>query len=177
MSYHRPDEVRAARVATALETLGFSVWRDREIPPSANWADAIGSAIDDAVAVVALWSHTSVKSQWVLKEARRGERQGKLVPARIDDIEPPFEFDHIQAADLVDWDGSTAAVGFAGLADAVRALVQNPPPPPLRTPPPPPPAAACRGGSVGRGRRRFVGSTGLVPRRPRPIHTGEPPRP
>jgi adenylate cyclase len=32
VSYARPDEPQAKRVADALRNLGFSVWRDDELP-------------------------------------------------------------------------------------------------------------------------------------------------
>lgn len=134
LSYARGDESRARLVAEALKRDGLDVWWDRHIPPSETWADVIESAIDESSVVVVLWTEESVASQWVRKEARRGEGGGKLVPARLDDIEPPFEFDHIQAADLVGWEGDPASEGFRQLVDAARRLMENPPPRPKPLP-------------------------------------------
>ncbi len=130
LSYERQDESRARLVATALEKMGFSVWWDRKILAGKTWSEVIEAAIHNSSVVVALWTHASVKSRWVLKEARRGQREGKLVPARLDEVEPPFEFDDIQAQDLVGWEGDASTESFAQLLEAVRGLIDDPPPPP-----------------------------------------------
>ena len=59
--------------------------------------------LDAAPVVVAVWSKPSVKSRYVRSEANRASKRNALIPVRIDVVEPPFGFEHIQSADLVDW--------------------------------------------------------------------------
>lgn len=53
--------------------------------------------------MLAVWSTESVRSEFVRTEASRARRRRALVPVRIDDIEPPVEFERVPAADLMDW--------------------------------------------------------------------------
>ena len=41
ISYARTDEVRAERIAQALRTTGYQVWRDDELPAHRAYADVI----------------------------------------------------------------------------------------------------------------------------------------
>jgi len=64
-----------------------------------------------------------------------GKRRKILVPIRVDDVDLPLAFRHIQAADLTDWKGDR---GHEGLESVVRSvaglLVGAPVPPPQRRP-------------------------------------------
>jgi adenylate cyclase len=63
VSYARPDEPQAKRVAEALREVGFTVWRDDELPAHRAYADVIQERLSASKAVVALWSSEAVKSQ------------------------------------------------------------------------------------------------------------------
>ncbi|MFV1988180.1 MAG: toll/interleukin-1 receptor domain-containing protein [Gemmatimonadota bacterium] len=126
LSYARQDQDRARVVAERLETAGLSVWWDSEIPPGKTWADVVAEALRAARCVVSLWSHASVESIWVQKEARFGEKEGILVPALIDNVEPPFEFEHIQAAKLFGWDGSDPEESFSRLLHGIEMVAGAP---------------------------------------------------
>ena len=41
ISYARPDEAQAKRVAEALQQLGYRVWRDDELPAHRAYAEVI----------------------------------------------------------------------------------------------------------------------------------------
>ena len=64
--------------------------------------------------VVVLWSAESVQSQWVLYEARHGQRAGKLIQALLEPLQPPAEF-----ASLA---GSCVSPGLPPPTTAVRVI-------------------------------------------------------
>jgi hypothetical protein len=70
--------------------------------------------------VIAIWSKASVAAPWVKEEATVGKNRGVLVPAKIDEVDPPLGFMMIQAADLVDWDGDRGDPRWAYFLDALR---------------------------------------------------------
>ena len=128
ISYASRDRAIAERLSTALASEGWTVWWDRTIPPGKSFAKMIEDALDAARCVVVLWSSASRESDWVQNEARHGHRLGALIPALIEDVQPPFEFQHIQAAALMDWDGGTSHPGYRQLVSAIADIAAAPPP-------------------------------------------------
>jgi len=100
LSYDHEDAACAAPIAAALEDAGHSVWWDRQIYGGAEYNSEIESAVEQADAVVVLWSERSVKSAWVRDEAAEGRDRSKLVPAIIDSVKPPMGFRQYQTIDL-----------------------------------------------------------------------------
>jgi adenylate cyclase len=127
VSYARPDEPFAGRVADALREEGYRVWRDDELPAHRVYADVIEERLKGAKAVVVLWSAEAAKSQWVRAEADSARGAGTLIQATLDGTIPPMPFNQIQCADLKDWEGSTEASGWRKLAASVAALAGGPP--------------------------------------------------
>jgi adenylate cyclase len=127
VSYARPDEAQAKRVADALREQGFSVWRDDELPAHRPYADVIQERLGDSRAVVVLWSSDAAKSQWVRAEADAARQAGTLVQATIDGVAPPMPFNQIQSADLRDWNGSILANGWNTLMASITALAETQP--------------------------------------------------
>src|SRR5262245_15096300 len=123
LSYASEDRERAGPLASALQSLGWSVWWDRKIPAGKTFAEVIEAAITESRCVIVLWSRESVKSQWVREEADEGKRRGKLVPVVIDNVDPPMGFRAIQAADLVGWDGASTTAGFEQLVADLSPLL------------------------------------------------------
>lgn len=130
ISYARADEAVARRVAKALESAGLEVWWDADLPAHRAYSEIIERNLEDAKAVVALWSKDSAKSQWVRAEADFARNAGKLVQAQLDATMPPIPFNQIQCADLKGWRGSTNHPGWAKLKRSVEALVSGREPPP-----------------------------------------------
>jgi flagellar biosynthesis GTPase FlhF len=123
ISYASEDRSRVEPLAKALEDQGWAVWWDRKIPPGKTFSQVIEEAINVAKCLIVLWSNESVKSDWVQNEAAEGSRRGILVPALIDDVQIPFEFRRIQAADLTDWEAETDHPGFTILLGAISEIV------------------------------------------------------
>jgi TolB-like protein/Flp pilus assembly protein TadD len=121
LSYARADQARAAQLAKALEAHGFDVWWDALIEGGAAFAKRIETALDDADAVIVVWSRASVASDWVLDEASRGRDERKLVPVSLDGTPPPIGFRQYQSIDLSRWEADPEAREIAGVSRAIRA--------------------------------------------------------
>jgi adenylate cyclase len=124
VSYARPDEPHAERVAEALRAEGYGVWRDDQLPAHRAYAEVIEERLNSARAIVVLWSAHSAKSQWVRAEAELGRSAGTLVQATVDGVIPPLPFNQIQCADLSGWpgDGDGDSAGWRKLVSSVKAL-------------------------------------------------------
>lgn len=121
VSYARPDEPLAERVAAGLRTKGYEVWRDDELPAHRAFSEVIEERLRDASAVVVLWSDAAAKSQWVRAEADTARNSAKLIQAQLDGVLPPIPFNQIHCADLREWDGSDTA-GWRKLLASIAAL-------------------------------------------------------
>src|SRR5438270_10258254 len=122
VSYARGDEPQAERVADALRSAGYNVWRDDELPAHRAYADVIEERLKSAGAVVVLWSAEAAKSQWVRSEADAARTLGTLIQATLDGGVPPMPFNQIQCADLSHWTGERSAPGWRKLLASVQAL-------------------------------------------------------
>ena len=122
VSYARPDESHAERVAEALRAKGYEVWRDDELPAHRPYAEVIVERLKNAKAVVVLWSEEAAKSQWVRAEADYARSAATLVQATLDGGVPPMPFNQIQCADLSSWNGNGETRGWRKLAASVEAL-------------------------------------------------------
>jgi tetratricopeptide (TPR) repeat protein len=105
LSYDRDDARKARALAEALENAGHSVWWDLRIQGGAEFNEEIEQALVDADAVVVLWSKFAIKSAWVRDEAAVGRDSGRLVPVRLDDVDPPLGFRQFQCINLGTWKG------------------------------------------------------------------------
>jgi adenylate cyclase len=122
ISYARPDEPRAERVAEVLRAAGYRVWRDDELPAHRAYVEVIEERLKSADAVVVLWSAEAARSEWVRAEADTARHLGTLVQGTLDGGLPPLPFNQIQCADLNGWDGDTGASGWRKLIASVQSL-------------------------------------------------------
>ena len=120
LSYKSEDIEKAQKIAEAIEKKGYTVWWDRIIPPGRNFDEVIEEELDKAKCVVVLWSGKSVKSKWVKTEASEGDMRGILVPVQIEDVRPPLAFRLMEAAKLMDWDGTPQHYEFNLLIQSVK---------------------------------------------------------
>jgi hypothetical protein len=121
ISYASEDREQARKLASVLETHGWSVWWDRKIKAGQTFDQIIEHELEIAKSVVVLWSKDSVSSEWVKNEAATGAERGVLVPALIDSVKLPLEFRRRQTADLIGWEGDTSHAGFQALCDGIAA--------------------------------------------------------
>ena len=126
MSYSERDRDAVNRLAAMLQSVGWSVWWDRRIPAGMTWRDVLAQEMQSMRCMVVLWSAHSVQSEWVSEEAAEGRSLGRLVPVSIERVRPPAGFREIQAADLIDWDGSRDFVGLQRLIEDIERLIGTP---------------------------------------------------
>ncbi|HEY3887682.1 MAG TPA: TIR domain-containing protein [Caulobacteraceae bacterium] len=126
ISYARSTARHAEIVAEALRMLGYSVWRDDDLPSHRAYADVIEDQLRSAKAVVVIWSADAVKSQWVRSEANRAREADKLVQLSVDQSTLPMPFDQIQCADLTGWSGDLEAPGWRKVVASIADLIGQP---------------------------------------------------
>jgi len=137
ISYARPAEAQAKRIAEALRSLGYGVWRDDELPAHRDYSEVIEERLRAARAVVVVWSAEAVKSQWVRAEADLAREAGTLVQLSLDGAALPMPFNRIQCADLTGWTGDLAAPGWRKVVASVSDLLGERPQPQGRSIPTP----------------------------------------
>ena len=126
ISYDSADRAIAQKFANALESRGWSVWWDREIPLGKAFDQVIEEELNAARCVIVLWSNQSVRSRWVKTEAAAAADRDCLLPVLIEDIAIPFEFKRIQTAMLMNWRGDDSDPEFSRLIKAIEQLAREP---------------------------------------------------
>src|ERR1700685_1325369 len=111
LSYASVDRERILPLVEALESQGWSVWWDLRILTGASWDHAIEDALNTAKCIVVVWTRAAVSSEWVRIEASVGREKNILAPVVLDNVPLPLTFKHIQAASLIQWDGSDTFPG------------------------------------------------------------------
>ncbi|WP_199556018.1 TIR domain-containing protein [Sandaracinobacteroides hominis] len=122
ISYARSTEAEARQISAALRALGYSVWRDDELPAHRAFAEVIEERLRAARAVLVIWSPDALKSQWVRAEANFAREAGKLVQLRLVPLVPPIPFSEIQCADMAGWDGEADNVGWRKVLASIAEL-------------------------------------------------------
>ncbi len=139
VSYSSHDREVAQRVCQSLEKAGVRCWiAPRDIAPGANWGGSIAEAIDDAVAMVLVFSRNADNSDQIKKElVLAGDAHKVVIPARVEDllpIDPSFRYElsSRQWIDLFDdWEA-----GIARIVERVQQIM--PPADPIEARPPSP---------------------------------------
>lgn len=122
LSYSRADRKRALVVVQVLEQAGYGVWWDGLLEGGERFSQATERALEQARAVVVLWSKTSVASHWVHDEATRGRDARRLVPLSLDGSLPPLGFGQFQAIDVSHALGKPGSEPMQKMLRAVAAL-------------------------------------------------------
>jgi formylglycine-generating enzyme required for sulfatase activity len=125
ISYSRNDRERVRHIAQALEAEGFDVWWDTEILPGESFSKVIDSKLKDSACIIAVWSDSSINSNWVQEEADDGMQRNTLIPVMIDQIDLPRGFKRLQTADLMDWQGDVNSANWQMILAQIRKLVSN----------------------------------------------------
>jgi tetratricopeptide (TPR) repeat protein len=125
LSYGRSSLASARRISGALNAAGYSVWFDENIPAHRPFSEVIEEQLENARAVVVLWTREAVQSQWVRSEANRARETGRLVQVRLEDVRLPMPFDQIQCANLHGWHGKNSNPAWASVLASVAALSEG----------------------------------------------------
>jgi predicted ATPase len=128
ISHASVDVDRAREVAGLLAAAGYSVWWDDELRSGERFQESIIRELNDALAVVVLWSRAAIESDWVYSEARRGNKQDKLAQFRVGAVsidELPAPFDVFHCPDVAD--DAALLAGVAAIARSSHRLMREPP--------------------------------------------------
>ncbi len=123
ISYARHDGALVAPLVAALQAEGWSVWWDPQIVAGQAFDDRISEEIDQASAVVVVWTPTSVASRWVRGEAREAADRGVLVPVRFENARLPIDARAVHTIDLDGWKEERDSPQFKSLASALGGLL------------------------------------------------------
>jgi adenylate cyclase len=123
VSYARADKARVAPLVAAIEAKGWSVWWDPDISPGQEFDDQIEAEIEAALAVLVVWTPTSVASRWVRGEAREAAERNILVPVRFDQARLPMDVRAIHTTDLDGWRDDPASPQAAEFLRALGAMI------------------------------------------------------
>lgn len=104
ISYSKQERQLTEDLAKYLEAEGYVVWWDTSLVTGENFRSAIKQQLDDARAVIVVWTRSSVNSDWVVSEAEHAARQTKLIPLRAADllmeqIPNPFNVRHTEVVE------------------------------------------------------------------------------
>ena len=126
ISYSRDDRKHALQIIDILERNGFSVWWDGMLEGGDRFSHTTAEALENAKAVVVLWSKTSAESHWVHDEATQGRDRKRLVPLSIDGSDPPLGFRQFQVIDATPKKVKANSAEMTGMLRAVAALHNRP---------------------------------------------------
>jgi TPR repeat protein len=90
ISYPHQEKPAADAVCATLEVGGIRCWiAPRDVPPGAEWADAIVDAIDHCKAMVLVFSSYTNGSKQIRREVQRAfDREKPVIPLRIENVVP-----------------------------------------------------------------------------------------
>lgn len=123
LSYSRDDQAIAQRFAEGFEREGLSVWWDQVLGVGEAFDSVTEQELDNAKAVVVLWSRHSVDSRWVRAEATQAQASNRLVPVMIETCRRPIMFELTQTAELMDWNGDPGDAGWQTFIEGLRRFV------------------------------------------------------
>src|SRR5262245_51751937 len=109
ISYSKPHVELTRDLASDLESKGLKVWWDTDLLAGESFRQRIIQELHDCKAAIVIWTPQSVSSDYVISEAERARKAGKLIQVRTDEVEPdqlppPFDTGH---ASLIDDKRST----------------------------------------------------------------------
>ena len=113
-------------VEHALRQVGYSTWWDHNLDPHESWDKVIEREIENAKAVVVLWTSLSYRSDWVRSEARFAKQHRKLIPLRMEPCAIPLEFNSVQTAELVGWKGDVNDAQWTRAKSWIDRLIPAP---------------------------------------------------
>jgi TolB-like protein len=125
LSYSREDLARARHFAQGFEREGLTVWWDQALDTGVAFDRVTEKALEEARAVVVLWSRHSVESRWVRSEATLADDHGKLIPVSIEPCKRPIMFHLTQTADLSHWKGDPEDASWRELVSSLRRTLDK----------------------------------------------------
>jgi tetratricopeptide (TPR) repeat protein len=125
ISYASEDRNRVRPLAEALIARGFNVWWDRSLAAGQDYTAIIEKELNDAKAVIVVWTQSSANSTFVRDEAGRARDEGRLVPVMLDNVQIPLGFGAFQAEDFTRWNGGANAPQMQLLVEVLSAKLSG----------------------------------------------------
>jgi formylglycine-generating enzyme required for sulfatase activity len=128
ISYAHQDKATADAACAKLEAEGIRCWiAPRDVPPGAEWAEAIVDAIDGCRAMVLIFSSSTNASRQIRREVQQAfDGEKPVVPFRIENVVPERSLRYYMGS--VHWlDALTPPLEqhLEKLAASVQALVRR----------------------------------------------------
>ena len=123
ISYSSADRERVSQLVRVLRESDFEVWWDRRLMPHETFKHVLAKQIDEACAVVVIWTHNSIGSEWVEWEVDRAG--GKLVSVRMDDCMPGSPHDNKHIEDMTSADGPDYAFATMRVLQSIKFLAEG----------------------------------------------------
>ncbi len=120
LSYATPNRELSRGFLELLNDHGVKVWWDQDLRPGEEWREEIKKRLEQASAVVTLWTNESTVSKAVIEEASTAQANRKLVHIRMDRSEIPYGFAETQYVDLTEWDGTSSHPDFQRIIHAIQ---------------------------------------------------------
>jgi hypothetical protein len=104
ISYSKPHTQLTRDLASDLEAKGLTVWWDTDLLAGESFRQRIIQELHDCRAAIVVWTPQSVRSDYVISEAERARKMGKLIQVRTkevdpDELPPPFDTGHVSLID------------------------------------------------------------------------------
>lgn len=123
ISFEREDLDRVEPLIKTVESLGYGVWRDTDLPSAgASWTKEIEEIIAAARCVLVVWTAATRRSPALLVDAARASVAKKLLSVWLDPIDPSVQLLNIPHIDLAGWDGRPGHARFQRLARDIAKL-------------------------------------------------------
>ncbi len=123
ISYKSERRPAAFHLHKIFESHGFESWYDYCLIPGEEFEDRLIAELRSAKACVILWCSLSVRSEWVLREAREAARIDTHVPVWIEETELPEEFAGWHTLDLTTWNGDPLSGDLGPLLSGIEKKV------------------------------------------------------
>ena len=118
LSYSQSDRKIVESLADFLTDNGYDVWWDTRLVGGERFRDKILEQLAAAKSAIVIWTPDSVKSEWVIDESERAQREGKLITTRIDGLNInaiPLGFGGRHTIPVKPYEGTLAALTTLGV--------------------------------------------------------------
>jgi hypothetical protein len=131
ISYSTERRSLTEALARDLEAQGISIWWDTSLLAADKFREEIERRIDDAHAVIVIWTPESIRSYWVKAEADRAWDLGqKLINTHTNEVHPrrqiPMPFNQAHSVDVTNRPAIIAALRKFGVLSSPLLILSTP---------------------------------------------------
>ncbi len=103
----------------------YKIWWQQDLQCGHEWNVDIDKALNEAGAVIVLWSNKSYASPWVRHEASYAMAKNVYCPVKIEAVAIDSPFALFQSTDVTNWEGETNHQGFQNLLMRLDELMPS----------------------------------------------------